>query len=156
MCGRFGLGREAPKVAHLLGISEADLSFHRPRYNIAPTQEHFVVISEYERRKVHRANWGLVNASANDSSRAAQCINAMAETIEVKASLRNAFRKRSCIVPADGFYDGRARNKSGGRFGFTRKTAAFCCLPVCMRSGNRRMGNLLLGTSRSGILQMMK
>src|SRR5580704_1367555 len=105
MCGRFGLGREAPKVAHLLGISEADLSFHRPRYNIAPTQEHFVVISEYERRKVPRANWGLVNASANDSSRAAQCINAMAETIEVKASFRNAFRKRRCIVPADGFYE---------------------------------------------------
>jgi putative SOS response-associated peptidase YedK len=107
MCGRFGLGRENPEVAHLLGINEADLSFRRPRYNIAPTQEHFVLISEYERRKVLRAKWGLVNTGAKDNSRAAQCINAMAETVEARPAFREAFRQRRCIVPADGFYEWR-------------------------------------------------
>jgi putative SOS response-associated peptidase YedK len=82
-----------------------DLSFHRPRYNIAPTQDHFVLISEYERRKVLPARWGLVNSGARDNSRAAQCINAMAETVESKPSFREAFRQRRCIVPADGFYE---------------------------------------------------
>jgi len=106
MCGRFGLTREtSPELAYLLGVDEAHLSFHRPRYNIAPTQEHFVLISEYERRKVLRARWGLVNSGAQDNLRAAQCINAMAETVEVRASFRDAFRKRRCIVPADGFYE---------------------------------------------------
>jgi putative SOS response-associated peptidase YedK len=107
MCGRFGLTREASsELAYLLGVDEADLSFHRPRYNIAPTQEHFILISEYERRKVLPARWGLVNHGAKDNSRAAQCINAMAETVEVKPSFCEAFRQRRCIVPADGFYEG--------------------------------------------------
>ncbi len=106
MCGRFGLTREASgELAYLLGVDEADLSFHRPRYNIAPTQEHFVLISKYQRRKVLPARWGLVNHGAKDNSRAAQCINAMAETVESKPSFREAFRQRRCIVPADGFYE---------------------------------------------------
>ena len=108
MCGRFGLTHEASReLAYLLGVDEADLSFHRPRYNIAPTQEHFVLISEYERRKVLRAKWGLVNTGAKDNSRAAQCINAMAETVEARPAFREAFRQRRCIVPADGFYEWR-------------------------------------------------
>jgi putative SOS response-associated peptidase YedK len=106
MCGRFGLTHEASReLAYRLGIDEADLSFHRPRYNIAPTQEHFVLISEYERRKILPARWGLVSAGAKDNSRAAQCINAMAETVELRPAFREAFRQRRCIVPADLFYE---------------------------------------------------
>ena len=106
MCGRFGLTLEAGReLGYLLGVDEADLSFHRPRYNIAPTQEHFVLISEYERRKILSARWGLVNSGAKDNSRAAQCINAMAETVEEKPSFREAFRQRRCLVPADLFYE---------------------------------------------------
>jgi putative SOS response-associated peptidase YedK len=108
MCGRFGLTRGVSReLADLLGVDEVALSFHRPRYNIAPTQEHFVLVSEYERRKVLPARWGLVNRGAKDRSRAAQCINAMAETVEAKPSFREAFQKRRCIVPADGFYEWR-------------------------------------------------
>ncbi len=86
-------------------MTQADLSFHHPRYNIAPTQEHFVLISEYERRKILPARWGLVNSGAKDNSRAAQCINTMAETVESEPSFRDAFRQRRCIVPADLFYE---------------------------------------------------
>jgi putative SOS response-associated peptidase YedK len=106
MCGRFGLTKGVSReLSDLLGVDEVALSFHRPRYNIAPTQEHFVLISEYERRKVLPARWGLVNRGAKDRSRAAQCINAMSETVETKPSFREAFRQRRCIVPADGFYE---------------------------------------------------
>jgi putative SOS response-associated peptidase YedK len=51
------------------------------------------------------ARWGLVNACAKDNARAAQCINAMAETVDVKPSYREAFRQRCCVVPADLFYE---------------------------------------------------
>ena len=65
MCGRFGLTKGSSReLADLLGVEEADLSFHRARYNIAPTQEHFVLVSEYERRKIIPARWGLVNRGA--------------------------------------------------------------------------------------------
>ncbi len=113
MCGRFGLTWEAAReLGYVLGVDPVALSFHRPRYNIAPTQEHFVLISEYERHKVLRARWGLVNRGAKDNSRAAQCINAMAETVDSKPAFRAAFQRRRCIVPADGFYEWRGPKQS--------------------------------------------
>jgi putative SOS response-associated peptidase YedK len=73
----------------------------RARFNIAPTDQHFIVTSEFERRRVHRARWGLVNRRATDNRRASQCINAKAETLEQRATFREAFQQRPCVVPAD-------------------------------------------------------
>jgi len=62
MCGRFTLARQDKReVAELLGVDESELGDYRPRYNIAPMQRHFLVVSEYERRKALPARWGLVN-----------------------------------------------------------------------------------------------
>ncbi len=104
MCGRFTLTRKDKReVVELPGVDESELGDYRPRYNIAPMQEQFLVVSEYERRKALPAKWGLVNRWAKDNSRAAQCINAKAETVEVRPPFRDAFKKRRCVVPADGF-----------------------------------------------------
>ena len=76
---------------------------YRPRFNIAPIDQHFIITSEFERRKAQRARWGLVNRWASDNSRASQCINAKAETLELRASFREAFQQRRCVVAADGW-----------------------------------------------------
>jgi putative SOS response-associated peptidase YedK len=144
MCGRFGLGRENPEVAHLLGIDRADLSFHRPRYNIAPTQEHFVLISKYERHKILPARWGLVNSGAKDSSRATQCINAMAETVEEKPSFREAFRQRRCIVPADGFYEWRGAKQARQPVWFYPKVGGLLFFAGLYEEWQRQTGRLKL------------
>src|ERR1700730_4054987 len=73
--------------------------------HIAPRDQHFIVTSEFERRKAQRARWGLVNRWAKDNSRASQCINAKAETIEQRSTFREAFQQRRCVVPAGGFYE---------------------------------------------------
>jgi putative SOS response-associated peptidase YedK len=72
------------QVAGALSIGdEGDAAAsYRPRFNIAPTDQHFIITSEFERRKAQRANWGLVNRWARDNRRASQCINAKAETLE--------------------------------------------------------------------------
>jgi hypothetical protein len=70
--------------------TEVEIGIHHPRYDIALMQEHFVLISEYERGKVLPARWVLVTSLASDNSRAGQCVNAMAETIEAKPSFREA------------------------------------------------------------------
>jgi len=106
MCGRFTLTRrDGRELAAELGVSDDGFSDYRPRYNIAPMQRHFIVTTEFENRKVVPARWGLVNRWAKDNSRASQCINAKAETVEVRPSFRDAFKKRRCVVPADGFYE---------------------------------------------------
>ena len=108
MCGRFTLTwNEWRQVASALGIEdEGDAAAsYRPRFNIAPTDQHFIVTSEFERRKAHRARWGLVNRWARDNNRASQCINARTETLEQRPTFREAFQQRRCVVPADGFFE---------------------------------------------------
>jgi putative SOS response-associated peptidase YedK len=108
MGGRFTLTwDEWRRVAETLRIDDdGDVAAsYRPRFNIAPTDQHFIVTAEFERRRVQRARWGLVNRSATDDRRASQCINAKAETLEQRATFREAFQQRRCVVPADGFYE---------------------------------------------------
>jgi putative SOS response-associated peptidase YedK len=106
MCGRFTLTRrDGRELAAELGVPDDAFADYRPRYNIAPMQRHFIVTTEFENRKVVPARWGLVNRWAKDNSRASQCINAKAETVEARPSFRDAFKKRRCVVPADGFYE---------------------------------------------------
>jgi len=108
MCGRFTLTRrDGTSLAAELGVSEDSFADYRPRYNIAPLQKHFVVTLEREDRKSIPARWGLVNSWAKDASRASHCINAKAETVEKLPSFRVAFKKRRCVVPADGFFEWR-------------------------------------------------
>jgi len=65
MSGCFTLTRQNRReLAQLLGVDEDDLRDYRPRYNFAPTDPHFIVTSEFERRNARRASWGLLNSGA--------------------------------------------------------------------------------------------
>jgi putative SOS response-associated peptidase YedK len=106
MCGRFTLTRrDLQQLALELGVSVDALAGYRPRYNIAPTDQHWIVRAKYEDRELLPAMWGLVNSWAKDKKRAAQQINARAETLESRLGFKDAFRKRRCVVPADGFFE---------------------------------------------------
>jgi len=108
MCGRFTLTwNDSNALAAELGVAQECLADYKPRYNIAPMQRHFIVAAEYENHKLIPARWGLVNHWARDASWAPKRINAKAETVEQLAGFREAFKKRRCVVPADGFYEWR-------------------------------------------------
>lgn len=49
--------------------------------------------------------WGLIPRWAKDASIGNRLINARAETAAEKPSFREAFRRRRCLIPADGFYE---------------------------------------------------
>src|SRR5207247_7034109 len=77
MCGRFTLThREARSLAAELGVSVDDLLGYRPRYNIAPTDDHWIVRTPYEDRQVLPAKWGLINFWMTDRKQAFKNINA--------------------------------------------------------------------------------
>jgi putative SOS response-associated peptidase YedK len=103
VCGRFTLSRPA-EVAAEFGLP--DVPELPPRYNIAPTQP-VVVVREIATlgRVLETRLWGLVPHFARDPRAGARLINARAETAAERPSFREAFRRRRCLVPADGFYE---------------------------------------------------
>ncbi|NGP52563.1 SOS response-associated peptidase [Thioalkalivibrio sp. XN8] len=114
MCGRYALYTPIEAVARLFGVSELHAHDLDPRYNIAPTQEVPIVRrSPYPvaesgaepARELALARWGLVPFWAKDPSIGNRMINARGETAAGKPAFRNAFRKRRCLVPADGFFE---------------------------------------------------
>jgi putative SOS response-associated peptidase YedK len=108
MCARFTLTAGVREVAAALGVDPAavDGAGHRPRYNIAPTQPHFIVRERQEERQALPARWGLVNSWATDAKRAGAQINARAEDVPRRRAYRATWEKRRrCLVPADGFLE---------------------------------------------------
>lgn len=78
----------------------------KPRYNIAPTQEVAAIReSDADGRELALLRWGLVPFWAKDPSIGNRMINARAETVAEKPAFRAAYRKRRCLVLADGFYE---------------------------------------------------
>jgi putative SOS response-associated peptidase YedK len=51
------------------------------------------------------AQAGVWSIGMPDNRRASQCIIAKAETLEQRATFREAFQQRRFVVPADGFYE---------------------------------------------------
>lgn len=107
MCGRFVSSSDAGEVASYFDVdqvSEQALD-HRANYNTAPTTDVFVVYSDGSTRKLDTFHWGLVPRWAKDLRIGNKLINARAETVAEKPAFRSAFKKRRCIMPADGFYE---------------------------------------------------
>jgi putative SOS response-associated peptidase YedK len=106
MCGRFAFYSPHEAVTRLFGI--AGSTQVEPRYNIAPSQ--FVAAVRAEdggRRSLAMLHWGLVPSWARDKSIGTRMINARAETLGEKPSFRVAYRRRRCLVLADGWYEWR-------------------------------------------------
>lgn len=108
MCGRYTLRTSGAKLAEAFGATEASPSlFPEPRFNAAPTQSMPVVHSNEEGtgRILCLMRWGLVPSWADDTRIGNRLINARSEGVEKKPAFRAAFRRRRCLVPADGFFE---------------------------------------------------
>jgi putative SOS response-associated peptidase YedK len=104
MCGRYALHSNPHVVALQFGLA------HPPqieaRYNIAPGTPVLAVLADASHaRNGVLLNWGLIPSWAKDPTIGNRLINARAETLAEKPSFRAAFRRRRCIVPANGYYE---------------------------------------------------
>lgn len=146
MCGRFTQTHSAESLARTFQL--ADIPQQAPRYNIAPTQTVAAVIhSEGTAERTFKSfRWGLIPSWAKDTQIAAKLINARSETVAEKPSFRSAFRRRRCLIVADGFYEWQAREdkkqpfyiqlENGSPFAFaglweTWKEATGDCIESC-------------------------
>jgi putative SOS response-associated peptidase YedK len=106
MCGRFAFYSPHEAVVRLFGLPDETPAIEA-RYNIAPTQ-YVAAVRELEgaaARTLALLSWGLVPGWARDRSIGARLINARAETLREKPSFRNAYKRRRCLVLADGYYE---------------------------------------------------
>ncbi len=104
MCGRYTLKNPMDVLAEYFEVEDYPSSL-TPSYNIAPTQEVAAVVEEDEKRKLEMLRWGLIPSWAKDPAIGNKMINARAETVSEKPSFRAAFKKRRCLIVADGFYE---------------------------------------------------
>lgn len=104
MCGRFAFYSPHEAVVRLFGVAEAMPV--EARYNIAPTQSVAAVrAGQYGARRLAMLYWGLVPSWSKEKAIGARMINARGETLREKPSFRNAYRRRRCLVLADGYYE---------------------------------------------------
>ncbi len=111
MCGRFTLRTPANRLVERFMLDAAPkLS---PRYNVAPTQNVAAMRrpTEDAGRQLVLLRWGLIPSWAKDPSIGYRMINARAESVAEKPSFRTAFKRRRCLVLADGYYEWRKEGK---------------------------------------------
>ena len=106
MCGRFIQRASGDDLAERFHLSAP--AALPPRYNLAPSQSVWAVrAAAAGGRELFALRWGLAPAWAPEPRTAYQTHNARAETAAEKPTYRQAFRRRRCLIPADGFYEWR-------------------------------------------------
>ena len=118
MCGRV-IQASPPDLLALKVVSAMDPSDSRvkgdpfgnvpPRYNAAPSQELWVIRRRPDtgEHTMDLLKWGLVPYWCKERPKPPP-INAKAETVATRSMFREAYRRRRCIVPVDGFFEWRA------------------------------------------------
>jgi putative SOS response-associated peptidase YedK len=116
MCGRYSLTSPGGLLAEIFELGEVPVL--EPRYNVAPTQAAPVVRAGEApaRRELALLRWGLIPASAEDARIGAPLINARVETAASRPAFQRSFRRRRCLVPADGFYEWRRAGRRSQPF----------------------------------------
>ncbi|WP_291295864.1 SOS response-associated peptidase [Elioraea sp.] len=106
MCGRYFLTRPPAALARLFRTVDP-VPNHPARFNVAPTQTSLVVRRNPETgaRHLDLLRWGLVPLWAKDAAIGSRMINARSESLAEKPAYRDAYAKRRCLVPIDGFYE---------------------------------------------------
>ncbi|HQK03922.1 MAG TPA: SOS response-associated peptidase [Anaerolineaceae bacterium] len=113
MCGRFSMAIDSDDLQTALALGQMPDDWKR-RYNIAPSQQ-IAAVRDAETRKVELLQWGLVPFWAKDPSIGNNLINARSESVFEKPSFKYAFRKRRCLILADGFYEWQKSGAQGSR-----------------------------------------
>ena len=122
MCGRFVAASPPDEMAKYFGAAAPDALLPE-NYNVAPTTDIYALVGDRPPeideasaaavepavasppRRLETFHWGLIPMWAKEQKIGNRMINARAETVATKNSFRAAFKRRRCLIPADGFYE---------------------------------------------------
>src|SRR3984893_18300912 len=128
MCGRIiqASGPLRYQLVDGLEVPDSRLSNIPRRYNGAPTEELLVIRQNHAtgERSLDLLKWGLVPSWSADPKGGPRPINAMAETVRSKPMFREAYHKRRCIVPVEGFFGWQATKGGKQPYAIAMKNGA--------------------------------
>lgn len=161
MCGRYTAKRNPVEIAEqFLAEDHLGDAPPEPDYNVAPTK--IVPVVRAERAEPERAvsreivpmRWGLIPSWAKDPKFGSRTFNARVETLARTPAFRTAYRKRRCIVPADGWYEWRRSEHSATKqpFYMTRtdgKAVGFAGLWEIWQQDDQRLRSFTIITTEA-------
>ena len=115
MCGRYYLKTPPAQLAARFQVTIPEEGFYEGD-NISPTESVPVVLNESPDR-LTMVRWGLIPSWAKELKIGSKMFNARADGIAEKPAFRGPFKKRRCLVLADGFYEWR-KNPDGTKTPF--------------------------------------
>jgi putative SOS response-associated peptidase YedK len=146
MCGRYASARKRIELLEEFRVERDRVAGSlQPDYNVAPTKPVYAVLTRGTRspetqpagdgpdaarsaappsdvaRELRVVRWGLVPYWAKDPSIGSRLINARAETVHSKPAYRQAFKRRRCLLPADGYYEWQVPEGSAGGKGAAKQ-----------------------------------
>jgi putative SOS response-associated peptidase YedK len=112
MCGRVIQSSGPIRYGIVDGIDVRDSRVHNypSRWNAAPGHDLLVIRRNHQTGEVSLdpLRWGLIPYWCQDPQGGRKPINAKCETVERLPMFRDAYRRRRCILPVDGFYEWKA------------------------------------------------
>lgn len=111
MCGRYLSLSSPDDLAERFQVDEVRLEPSAPRYNVAPSTSVPAVIDHHGERRLGDLRWGFVPRWVKQLKGSPRPINARVETVATNRMFSSAFKRRRCILPADGFYEWLDRGK---------------------------------------------
>jgi len=124
-----------------------------PRWNAAPSQDLLVIRRNHQTGAVSLdpLRWGLIPYWCEDPKGGRKPINAKCETVHRLPTFRDAYRRRRCIVPVDGFFEWKAikGQKAKQSYAIAMWTVARSALAGCGRTGKTQAQASGFALSRS-------
>ena len=110
MCGRFALYSSFQAIKDYADLLN-EIEEMKANYNVAPGQEIPIIINKNQHNILKSCKWGFIPFWAKDENIGYKLTNTRGETIAEKPSFKYAFQQRRCLIPANGFYEWRKKDK---------------------------------------------
>ena len=110
MCGRFSLHTPESQIREAFNLEHTESLGLEPRFNIAPSQDIPIIRDTESSREMVMAHWGLIPNWSKEPKTKYSTINARIESVAEKPTYRTPFKRRRCLIPADGFYEWKVFN----------------------------------------------
>lgn len=144
MCGRYTITMDPDLIGRYYGAGFLEVL--RPAFNASPGQ-HLPVILDAEPGTIQPAYWGF--SMEFPGRRRRMLINARAETAHRLPTFRGSFRRRRCLVVADGFYEWRVTANGKQPYRIVPERAGPCTFAGLWKEAGAGPAYVILTTAAS-------